>query len=36
MTRIDRPSWIHRVRISLRGLSGEEALELLANLAWLG
>jgi hypothetical protein len=36
MTRTDRPSWIHRLAIALRGLSGEEAIELLANLAWLG
>jgi hypothetical protein len=36
MTRIDRPRWIHRVGIALRGLSRGEVMELLANLAWLG
>lgn len=36
MTRIDRPSWIHRIGIALRGLSGGDVIELLANLAWLG
>lgn len=36
MTRIDSPSWIHRVGIALRDPWGEDVIELLANLVWLG
>ena len=36
MTRIDRPTWLHRVGKVLRGLTGEDPIEFLANLAWLG
>jgi hypothetical protein len=36
MNPIHKTNWPPRVRVVLKGLAGERAIELLANLAWLG
>jgi hypothetical protein len=36
MTHVHIPSWSHRVSRVLRGFRGQDVIELLANLAWLG
>ncbi len=28
--------WIRRVRLTLNGLHGDDVIDILANLAWLG
>jgi len=36
MKLVARPNWTRHLRRAMSGMLGEEGIELLANLAWLG
>jgi hypothetical protein len=36
MNRAVKSRWTRRVRLTLSGLRGDDLIEILANLAWLG